>query len=198
MFNILLQVLDDGRLTDGQGRTVDFRNTRDRDDLQPGLAADPGHVRERRRGRRSAEAYKQMKAAVMGVVQEHFRPEFINRLDDIVVFHPLDKAQIKQIARIQLRGLAKRLAERGMRIELDDSALQLLGNVGFDPVYGARPLKRAIQQQLENPLAQKILSGEFGSGDTMGLGRKRSPAVQAPVITGLGLCSPSALQRNRG
>jgi ATP-dependent Clp protease ATP-binding subunit ClpB len=108
-----------------------------------------------------------MKAAVMGVVQAHFRPEFINRLDDIVVFHPLDKAQIKSIARIQLRGLEKRLAERGIRIELSDKAFDLLGNVGFDPVYGARPLKRAIQQQLENPLAHAILSGQFGNGDTV-------------------------------
>ena len=106
----------------------------------------------------------------MGVVQAHFRPEFINRLDDIVVFHPLDKAQIKQIARIQLRGLEKRLAERGLAIELTDEALDLLGNVGFDPVYGARPLKRAIQAQLENPLAQKILSGEFTSGATIHVG----------------------------
>jgi ATP-dependent Clp protease ATP-binding subunit ClpB len=111
------------------------------------------------------EAYTQMKAAVMGVVQAHFRPEFINRLDDIVVFHPLDKAQIKSIARIQLRGLEKRLAERGIRIEVTDKAFDLLGNVGFDPVYGARPLKRAIQQQLENPLAQQILSGTFANGD---------------------------------
>ncbi len=103
-----------------------------------------------------------MKAAVMGVVQAHFRPEFINRLDDIVVFHPLDKAQIKSIARIQLRGLEKRLAERGMKLEVSDAAFDLLGNVGFDPVYGARPLKRAIQQQLENPLAQEILAGGFG------------------------------------
>ncbi|MEG3050926.1 MAG: type VI secretion system ATPase TssH, partial [Thermomonas sp.] len=100
-------------------------------------------------------------------VQAHFRPEFINRLDDIVVFHPLDKQQIKSIARIQLRGLEKRLGERGIRIELSDKAFDLLGNVGFDPVYGARPLKRAIQQQLENPLAQAILSGAFASGDTV-------------------------------
>jgi ATP-dependent Clp protease ATP-binding subunit ClpB len=113
----------------------------------------------------TAEAYTQMKAAVMGVVQAHFRPEFINRLDDIVVFHPLDKAQIREIARIQLRGLEKRLAERGIRIELTDQAYALLGNAGFDPVYGARPLKRAIQQQVENPLATAILKGEFGSGD---------------------------------
>jgi ATP-dependent Clp protease ATP-binding subunit ClpB len=115
----------------------------------------------------AAESYTQMKAAVMGVVQAHFRPEFINRLDEIVVFHPLDKAQIREIARIQTQYLGKRLAERGIRIELADSALQLLGNVGFDPVYGARPLKRAIQQQLENPLAHRILSGEFGNGDTI-------------------------------
>jgi ATP-dependent Clp protease ATP-binding subunit ClpB len=103
----------------------------------------------------------------MGVVQAHFRPEFINRLDDIVVFHPLDKAQIREIARIQTQYLGKRLADRDIKLEIDDSALQLLGNVGFDPVYGARPLKRAIQQQLENPLATKILSGEFNNGDTI-------------------------------
>jgi ATP-dependent Clp protease ATP-binding subunit ClpB len=113
----------------------------------------------------SPEAYTQMKASVMGVVQAHFRPEFINRLDDIVVFHPLDKAQIGQIAKIQLRGLEKRLGERGIRIELLDPALALLGNAGFDPVYGARPLKRAIQAQIENPLASRILSGEFANGD---------------------------------
>jgi ATP-dependent Clp protease ATP-binding subunit ClpB len=112
-------------------------------------------------------AYLQMKAEVMGVVQAHFRPEFINRLDEIVVFHPLGREQIQSIARIQTAYLSRRLAERQIRLEIDDSALALLGNVGFDPVYGARPLKRAIQQQLENPLAQKILSGEFGQGDTV-------------------------------
>ena len=162
VFNILLQVLDDGRLTDGQGRTVDFRNTvivmtsNLGSQMIQDMSTDD-----------SAESYTQMKAAVMGAVQAHFRPEFINRLDDIVVFHPLDKAQIREIARIQTAYLDRRLAERGIQIVLDESALQLLGNVGFDPVYGARPLKRAIQQQLENPLAQKILSGEFGTGDTI-------------------------------
>jgi ATP-dependent Clp protease ATP-binding subunit ClpB len=162
VFNILLQVLDDGRLTDGQGRTVDFRNTviimtsNLGSQMIQDMASDD-----------SPEAYTQMKAAVMGVVQAHFRPEFINRLDDIVVFHPLDKAQIREIARIQLRGLDKRLAERGLKLALSDNALALLGNVGFDPVYGARPLKRAVQQQLENPLAQRILAGEFASGDTV-------------------------------
>ncbi|MBH1579364.1 ATP-dependent chaperone ClpB [Stenotrophomonas maltophilia] len=165
VFNILLQVLDDGRLTDGQGRTVDFRNTvivmtsnLGSHQIQ-GMSADD-----------SPEAYTQMKAAVMGVVQAHFRPEFINRLDDIVVFHPLDKQQIKQIARIQMRGLEKRLAERGLKLAVSDAAFDLLGNVGFDPVYGARPLKRAIQSQLENPLAQQILSGAFVNGDTIEVG----------------------------
>ncbi|MDQ3495268.1 MAG: ATP-dependent chaperone ClpB [Pseudomonadota bacterium] len=167
VFNILLQVLDDGRLTDGQGRTVDFRNTvivmtsnlgsHQIQEMSENSSVDAD----------SAEGYTQMKAAVMAVVQAHFRPEFINRLDDIVVFHPLDKAQIRSIARIQLRGLEQRLAERGIRIEVSDPAFALLGNAGFDPVYGARPLKRAIQQQLENPLAQKILSGEFAGGDTV-------------------------------
>ncbi|MEE7560462.1 ATP-dependent chaperone ClpB, partial [Xanthomonas sp. Kuri4-2] len=162
VFNILLQVLDDGRLTDGQGRTVDFRNT------VIVMTSNLGsHQIQELSGDDSAEAYTQMKAAVMGVVQAHFRPEFVNRLDDIVVFHPLDKAQIKQIARIQLQGLEKRLGERGLRIELSERALDLLGNIGFDPVYGARPLKRAIQAQLENPLAQRILSGQFVGGDTI-------------------------------
>ncbi len=159
VFNILLQVLDDGRLTDGQGRTVDFRNT------VIVMTSNLGSQMIQELSGDTPESYTQMKAAVMGVVQAHFRPEFINRLDDIVVFHPLDKAQIKSIARIQLAGLEKRLAERGLKIDVSDRAFDLLGNVGFDPVYGARPLKRAIQQQLENPLAQKILSGEFASGD---------------------------------
>ncbi len=162
VFNILLQVLDDGRLTDGQGRTVDFRNT------VIVMTSNLGsHQIQEIAGDDSPEAYLQMKAAVMGVVQAHFRPEFINRLDDIVVFHPLTKAQIKSIAAIQLKGLEKRLAERGIRIELSDKAFELLGNVGFDPVYGARPLKRAIQQQIENPLASEILQGHFGNGDVV-------------------------------
>jgi ATP-dependent Clp protease ATP-binding subunit ClpB len=161
VFNILLQVLDDGRLTDGQGRTVDFRNT------VIVMTSNLGSQMIQELAGDTPESYTQMKAAVMGVVQAHFRPEFINRLDEIVVFHPLDKAQIREIARIQTRYLGKRLAERGIRIEIAESALQLLGNVGFDPVYGARPLKRAIQQQLENPLATKILSGAFGNGDTV-------------------------------
>ena len=162
VFNILLQVLDDGRLTDGQGRTVDFRNT------VIVLTSNLGsqYVQEFA-GSDSEEDYTKMKAAVMGVVQSHFRPEFINRLDEIVVFRSLDKSQIRKIARIQVAYLERRLAERQLKLEIADKALDLLGNVGFDPVYGARPLKRAIQQQLENPLAREILEGRFQPGDTV-------------------------------
>ncbi len=161
VFNILLQVLDDGRLTDGQGRTVDFRNT------VIVMTSNLGSQHIQELSGEGDAAYVQMKASVMGVVQAHFRPEFINRLDEIVVFHPLGREQIQSIARIQTQYLSRRLAERQLRLEIDDAALALLGEVGFDPVYGARPLKRAIQQQLENPLAQKILAGEFAAGDTI-------------------------------
>ena len=164
VFNILLQVLDDGRLTDGQGRTVDFRNavivmTSNLGSTQIQEIAD-------RQGL-SPEAYTQMKASVMASVQAHFRPEFINRLDDIVVFHPLAAEHIRRIAEIQTRSLAKRLGERGIKLQLSEKALDLLGSAGFDPVYGARPLKRAIQQLLENPLANRILSGAYVSGDAV-------------------------------
>ncbi|HJW05747.1 MAG TPA: ATP-dependent chaperone ClpB [Rhodanobacter sp.] len=164
VFNILLQVLDDGRLTDGQGRTVDFRNT------VIVMTSNLGSqmIQDAAEGNGDAEEqYTQMKASVLGVVQAHFRPEFINRLDEIVVFRPLDKSQIRAIAKIQLEYLEKRLAERQLKLDVGDDALALLGNVGFDPVYGARPLKRAIQQQLENPLAKQILEGRFQSGDTV-------------------------------
>ncbi|WP_448098749.1 ATP-dependent chaperone ClpB [Luteibacter yeojuensis] len=161
VFNILLQVLDDGRLTDGQGRTVDFRNT------VIVMTSNLGSNLIQEQAGDSEADYLQMKASVLGVVQAHFRPEFINRLDDLVVFRPLDKKQIRSIARIQLDYLAKRLADRQLSIELTDKALDLLGSAGFDPVYGARPLKRAIQQQLENPLAQRILQGAFSPGQTV-------------------------------
>jgi ATP-dependent Clp protease ATP-binding subunit ClpB len=166
VFNILLQVLDDGRLTDGQGRTVDFRNTVIvmTSNLGSQMIQDAAENSE---GGDAEEQYTQMKASVMGVVQAHFRPEFINRLDELVVFRPLDKTQIRAIARIQLAYLEKRLAERQLKMEVGDDALALLGNAGFDPVYGARPLKRAIQQQLENPLARQILEGHFQPGDTV-------------------------------
>ncbi|HEY0232801.1 MAG TPA: ATP-dependent chaperone ClpB [Dokdonella sp.] len=161
VFNILLQVLDDGRLTDGQGRTVDFRNT------VIVMTSNLGSQYIQEAAGDSEEEYTKMKASVMGVVQAHFRPEFINRLDEIVVFRALDKKQIRAIARIQTDYLAKRLAERQLKLTLSEKALDLLGSVGFDPVYGARPLKRAIQQQLENPLAREILEGKFQPGDTV-------------------------------
>jgi len=159
VFNILLQVLEDGRLTDGQGRTVDFRNTvvvmtsNLGSDLIQELAGE--------------DNYEAMKAAVMGVVGTHFRPEFINRIDESVVFHPLTVEQIRGIAKIQLQSLRQRLQERGLDFEIGDAFIDQLVSAGFDPVYGARPLKRAIQQQLENPLAQRILAGEFEPGQTI-------------------------------
>jgi ATP-dependent Clp protease ATP-binding subunit ClpB len=156
VFNVLLQVLDDGRLTDGQGRTVDFRNT---------VIVMTSNLGSQRIQSMTGEAnYAAMKAAVLEDVREHFRPEFINRVDDIVVFHPLSAAQIRDIVKIQLGYLEARLAEREMTLEVSEPALDRLAEAGFDPVYGARPLKRAIQQQIENPLAQEILKGRFGPG----------------------------------
>jgi ATP-dependent Clp protease ATP-binding subunit ClpB len=161
VFNVLLQVLDDGRLTDGQGRTVDFRNT------VIVMTSNLGsHLIQEMSGE---ENYDAMKNAVMEVVGQHFRPEFINRVDETVVFHPLGKTEIRSIAEIQLANLRKRLEERDMELELSTEALDRIGEAGFDPVYGARPLKRAIQHQIEDPLAQKILGGEFGPGDIISI-----------------------------
>jgi ATP-dependent Clp protease ATP-binding subunit ClpB len=157
VFNVLLQVLDDGRLTDGQGRTVDFRNTVIIMTSNLGSQVIQEYAGEKN--------YSRMKSAVMEIVQQSFRPEFINRIDDIVVFHPLGAEQIRAIVDIQLIYLRKRLQERNMDLTLDDAARDLIAEAGFDPVYGARPLKRAIQQQIENPLAQRILKGEFAPGD---------------------------------
>ena len=159
VFNVLLQVLDDGRLTDGQGRTVDFRNTVII--MTSNLGSD---LIQQMAGERK---YDKMRAKVMERVQEHFRPEFINRIDDIIVFHPLGSEQIRAIVDIQLAGLRQRLADRDMTLDLSEDARDLLGEAGFDPVYGARPLKRAIQQQVENPLAERILRGEFVPGDAV-------------------------------
>ena len=159
VFNILLQVLDDGRLTDGQGRTVDFRNTVVI--MTSNLGSDL--IQERF----GSLDYAEMKQVVMTVVGQHFRPEFINRIDDMVVFHPLGEKHIASIAQIQLQRLYKRLEERGYQLHISDEALKLLGENGYDPVYGARPLKRAIQQQIENPLAQQILSGALVPGRTI-------------------------------
>jgi len=178
VFNILLQVLEDGRLTDGQGRTVDFRNTvvvmtsnlgssaiqdiaqnKSYDNISFDGKDEQDSINEYR--------YLAMKDAVMEVVSAHFRPEFINRIDEVVVFHPLAEAQIRGIADIQLQLLKRRLADRDLTLELDDAAMAKIASAGFDPVYGARPLKRAIQQLLENPLAQEILQGKFVGGDTI-------------------------------
>jgi ATP-dependent Clp protease ATP-binding subunit ClpB len=187
VFNVLLQVLDDGRLTDGHGRTVDFRNAVVV--MTSNLGSD---VVQKLAGE---EHYAEMKDAVMQIVGEYFRPEFINRLDEVVVFHPLQRDQIRAIADIQIGYLRKRLAERDMDLEVSDAALDRLGEAGFDPVYGARPLKRAIQQQLENPLAQQILAGQFGPGDqirvdlapdglTFSRGEPATAADEADVIEG--------------
>ena len=161
VFNILLQVLDDGRLTDGQGRTVDFRNTVVI--MTSNLGSD---LIQERFGELD---YAHMKELVLGVVSHNFRPEFINRIDEVVVFHPLGEQHIASIAQIQLKRLYKRLEERGYEIHISDEALKLLSENGYDPVYGARPLKRAIQQQIENPLAQQILSGELVPGKVIRL-----------------------------
>ena len=162
VFNVLLQVLDDGRLTDGQGRTVDFRNSVIV--MTSNLGSNVIHELA------GEENYQRMKTAVMEIVQQNFKPEFINRIDDIVVFHPLGTEQIRAIVDIQLGLLRRRLLERDMELELDNAARDSLGEAGFDPVYGARPLKRAIQQQIENPLAQRILSGSFMPGDRIRVG----------------------------
>jgi ATP-dependent Clp protease ATP-binding subunit ClpB len=159
VFNVLLQVLDDGRLTDGQGRTVDFRNTV--------IVMTSNLGSQRIQELAGAANYERMKAEVMEIVGQHFRPEFINRIDDVVVFHPLEAEHIRKIVDIQLEYLKRRLHEREIGLTLDPAARDRIAQAGFDPVYGARPLKRAIQQQLENPLAQRILRGDFGPGDTI-------------------------------
>ncbi|MEN9432888.1 MAG: ATP-dependent chaperone ClpB [Pseudomonadota bacterium] len=175
VFNVLLQVLDDGRLTDGQGRTVDFRNTvivmtsNLGSDLIQTMAGE--------------ENYTAMKAAVMEVVGRHFRPEFINRIDETVVFHPLDQKEIRQIADIQLNGLRKRLAARELGLSFTPQAMDFIAEVGFDPVYGARPLKRAIQNYVENPLAQEILASRFMPGETIHVDVKEDKLIFSEVVT---------------
>jgi ATP-dependent Clp protease ATP-binding subunit ClpB len=173
VFNVLLQVLDDGRMTDGQGRTVDFKNTvivmtsnLGSQKIQSMDSDDPGVV----------------KLAVMAEVRGHFRPEFINRIDEIVVFHGLDEKNIGAIAKIQLRQLEQRLAKMEMTLEVSDEALQKIAEAGYDPVYGARPLKRAIQQQIENPLSKLILSGRYGPKDTIPVGVANGALTFEPAV----------------
>ncbi len=164
VFNVLLQVLDDGRLTDGQGRTVDFRNTV--------IVMTSNLGSQLIQELAGEDNYETMKSSVMEIVGTHFRPEFINRVDDVVVFHPLSREHIRSIVDIQLAYLHDRLADREMQIHLSDAARDKLAEAGFDPVYGARPLKRAIRQQVENPLAQEILQGKFKPGDVIEVGVK--------------------------
>ena len=184
VFNILLQVLDDGRLTDGQGRTVDFRNT---------VVVMTSNLGSQIIQELSGEAqYEQMKAAVMEVVGQHFRPEFINRVDDIVVFHALGRAELREIAKLTLERLIRRLAQRDLALDVSALALDRVAAAGFDPVYGARPLRRAIQQMIENPLAQEILQGKFVAGDLIEADiqdervvfRRAGPAVRIPARQG--------------
>ncbi|ROO29264.1 protein disaggregation chaperone [Salinisphaera orenii MK-B5] len=158
VFNVLLQVLDDGRLTDGQGRTVDFRNA---------VIVMTSNLGSQLIQELSDSGYETMRESVMEVVAQHFRPEFINRIDESVVFHPLEQNEIRKIARIQMRELEARLAERELTLDISDAALDRLAEAGFDPVYGARPLKRSIQTLVENPLARRILAGDFVAGDTV-------------------------------
>jgi ATP-dependent Clp protease ATP-binding subunit ClpB len=161
VFNVLLQVLDDGRMTDGQGRTVDFKNT---------VIVMTSNLGSHKIQSMDSDEPAVVKMAVMAEVRGHFRPEFINRIDEIVVFHALDEKNIGDIAKIQLRNLEQRLEKMEMKLDLSDAALQKIAEAGFDPVYGARPLKRAIQQQIENPLSKAILSGRFGPKDTIHVG----------------------------
>ena len=158
VFNVLLQVLDDGRLTDGQGRTVDFKNA------VIVMTSNIGSAQIQELAGKGAEEWE-VEAAVKEMLKQHFRPEFLNRIDETIVFHPLSKAQLTKIVDVQLAHLRKRLAARSMKLVVGDDAKQFLADEGYDPAYGARPLKRVIQQRIENPLAQKILGGQFGEGD---------------------------------
>ncbi len=158
VFNVLLQVLDDGRLTDGQGRTVDFKNT---------VIIMTSNLGSHMIQSMSDQDYQVVKIAVMGEVKTHFRPEFINRIDEVVVFHSLGEAHVKSIASIQLGLLQKRLKAMDMHLEMTDAELAEIAAAGFDPIYGDRPLKRAIQSEVENPLAREILAGHFAPKDTI-------------------------------
>ena len=158
VFNVLLQVLDDGRMTDGHGRTVDFKNT---------VIVMTSNLGSHQIQAMEGSDPEVIKMAVMGEVKTHFRPEFINRIDEIVVFHALDAKNIGAIAKIQLKTLEQRLQQMEMGLRVSDAALLKIAEAGFDPVYGARPLKRAIQHQIENPLSKQILQGKFGPKDVI-------------------------------
>ena len=165
VFNVLLQVLDDGRLTDGQGRTVDFKNT---------VIIMTSNLGSQMIQSMADQDYHIVKMAVMGEVKTHFRPEFVNRIDEVIVFHSLGEDQVRSIAEIQLKNLAGRLAGMDMQLEVTDAAKAEISSAGFDAVYGARPLKRAIQSEIENPLAKKILNGDFSSNDNIQIGFEKN------------------------
>jgi ATP-dependent Clp protease ATP-binding subunit ClpB len=158
VFNVLLQALDDGRMTDGQGRTVDFKNT---------VIVMTSNLGSQMIQQMAGDDYQVVKLAVMAEVKNYFRPEFINRIDEVVVFHALAEDHIASIARIQLKYLEQRVARMEMKLEVSDAAVAEIASAGFDPVFGARPLKRAIQSQIENPLAREILSGHFAAKDVI-------------------------------
>jgi ATP-dependent Clp protease ATP-binding subunit ClpB len=164
VFNILLQVLDDGRLTDGQGRTVDFKNT---------VIVMTSNLGSQMIMQMAGQPSETIRDAVWAEVKAHFRPEFLNRIDETVVFHALDQQHIESIARIQLKVLEQRLEKMDMKLEVSPEALAEIAKVGFDPVFGARPLKRAIQQRIENPVAKLILEGRFGPKDLVPVDFKR-------------------------
>jgi ATP-dependent Clp protease ATP-binding subunit ClpB len=158
VFNVLLQLLDDGRLTDGQGRTVDFRNT---------VLIMTSNLGSQIIQDMAGRPFDEVRERVMEVLRQHFRPEFLNRVDDIIVFRPLTQEQLAEIVDIQLQGLRRRVADRGIQVEITDAAKQLLAERGWDPVYGARPLKRTIQRLVQDPLALNILEGRFKEGDRL-------------------------------
>jgi ATP-dependent Clp protease ATP-binding subunit ClpB len=158
VFNVLLQVLDDGRLTDGQGRTVDFKNT---------VIVMTSNLGSHMIMQMAGQDSELIREAVWSEVKNHFRPEFLNRIDEAVVFHALDNAHIAEIAKIQLKVLEARMARMDLKLDVSPAALAALAKVGFDPVFGARPLKRAIQQRIENPVAKLILEGKFGPKDVV-------------------------------
>src|SRR5262249_24710980 len=163
VFNVLLQMLDDGRMTDGQGRTVDFKNT---------VIVMTSNLGSQMIQQMAGDDYGVIKLAVMAEVKTHFRPEFVNRIDEIGAFHALTEKNIESIDKIQLKSLESRLAKLEIRLDVASSALAQVAKEGFDPVYGARPLKRAIQQEIENPLAKDILAGKFAAGDTVHVSAK--------------------------
>jgi ATP-dependent Clp protease ATP-binding subunit ClpB len=173
VFNVLLQVLDDGRMTDGQGRTVDFKNT---------VIVMTSNLGSHDIQRMAGQDPELIKDTVMGEVRKHFRPEFVNRIDEIVVFQALDSRQIKSIAKIQLKRLEQRLSAQDMKLDVSDAALAEIAKVGFDPLYGARPLKRAIQQEIENPVARLVLEGRFGPKDVIPVDVKNGKFVFDRIV----------------